>query len=326
MRKFLGRAILGLAILSSISAACRAQEWPSKPVKLIIPFAVGGHSDQVARGISGALQEEWKQPVIVDAKPGGGTAIATGTVAKSAPDGYTLYLANSCGLTQAVSLNPSLGYDPIKDFTPISTVDVGYTILVRRPGLNVNSVAELIALAKSKPGSLTYASSGTGGPVHIGTEEFIRRAGINVLHVPYTGTSPAIVALLGDQVDFMFLDTSGVPHVTSGKVKALGVASPKAWASLPGVVPLGDQGFQGFTLGCTDIVVAPAGTSRAIVDKVQQTLAKVMQRPQIVSYFATSDSPIGVSTPEDARDLIATEYQKNGKMIRDLGLVQGTAK
>ena len=318
-RRTFGRLTFG-ALLSTASFTAGAQAFPVRPVRLIIPFPVGGHVDRVARGISEQLSAEWGQPVLVEAKPGAASTIASAYVARSPADGYVLYVANLSALTQSGSVYPNLSYDVVKSFAAITTIDRNYSILVVRPQFQVNSVSELVGLAKAKPGKLNYGSSGQGGPIHIGTEKFKRMTGIDAVHVPFNGTAPALQAVMSGDIEFMFSDASALPLVETGRLKALAVGGNRRWSALPGIPTVSESGPSGFTLDSVEILLAPAGTPRAVIERIHDTVTKVMKKPAVTQYFRSLNVDVETSTPEEAQELIRSDFQLNAEIIRALDL------
>lgn len=314
------RLALGMIVLTGASLAAIAQPYPTKPVTVVIPFPVGGHVDRVARGFADHLAAEWQQPVVIEARPGAASTIASAYVARSPADGHVLYLANLSALTQSASVYPNLPYDVNRSFAAIATIDRSYAILVARPQFKANTVAELIALAKASPGKLNYGSSGQGGPIHVGTEKFNRMTGIDVLHVPFSGTAPALQAVMSGDVDFVFADASALPLVASGRLKAIAVGGKKRWSILPDVPTVAESGPADYTLDSLEVLVAPAGTPAAVIDKIHAMVAKVMRKPAVVDYFRALNVDIDVSTPDEAQELIRSEFRSNADVIRGLNI------
>jgi tripartite-type tricarboxylate transporter receptor subunit TctC len=264
-----------------VMTGAMAQAYPAKPVKIIVPFTAGGLADALARGIAQELSREWSQPVVVENRPGANTIIAAEATAKSPADGYTLLMANDPTLSSNQYLYSRLSYDPVKDFAPVINVAETLQILVAGPAFTGRTLADLIAAAKAKPGEVSYGTFGAGSKAHIDTEAFARQAGVTMLHVPYKGIADVVPALLSSQIQ---VAVAGVPPVLqlvqSGQLRALAIAAPKRAALLPNVPTFTEAGLNGFNASAWFGLVAPAGTPRAIVDKVAADVSKVITRPE----------------------------------------------
>jgi tripartite-type tricarboxylate transporter receptor subunit TctC len=296
-----------------------AQDFPNKPVRLIIPFPAGGSSDSQARILGQALAEEWKQPVIVEFKPGAGTTIGAAYVAKSPPDGYTLFqIANSH--TISASLYPNLPYDAVKSFEPIALVAHSPMILVVHPGIKANSLADLINLAKASPKKLNYGSSGSGVTPHLLTELLRLQTGIDVVHVPFKGTSPALTALLGGQVDFLFTDVTVVPLVESGRLRALAVSTAKRSPFLREVPTMAESGAPNFDTSNWTGLLAPAGTPREVVNRINTATLKALNSPAVRERFNKQGYETLGSTPEELLAHLNAEVVKYAKAIAAAGV------
>ena len=308
-----------IIVLAATAAA--AQSYPAKPVRLIVPYAAGGITDVLARMIGQGLNEAWGQPMITENRPGAAGNIGTDYVAKSAPDGYTL-LVNS-GPTMAISssLFAKLSYEPIKDFAPVTLAVVLPNILVVHPSVPVKSVRELIALLKSNPGKLNFASAGTGTVGHMAGELFKLMARVNMVHVPYKGAAPAVADLLGGQVD-LFFDTiaSSLPHVKAGKLRLLAISSAKGSPLLPGVPTISEAGLPGFDANPSFGVFAPSMTPPAVVNQLSTEIAKVLGRPAIKQQLENLGAEVTASTPEQFTSYMREEVAKWSKVIKDTGM------
>jgi tripartite-type tricarboxylate transporter receptor subunit TctC len=315
--KFCSLALLaGLAWVPLSSA----QSYPTKPIRLVVPFPPGGAVDIVARVVGQALSEAWGQQVVVDNRPGAGAIIGTDLVAKAAPDGYTLLMASVGMLTINPSLYTKLPYDPIKDFNPVILVGGTPCILVVHPALPPNSVKEFIAYAKSKPGQLNVASAGSGNITHLVAEVFRTQTGIEWVHVPYKGSAPALTDLLGGQVQLMFdVMLSALPHVKAGRLKALAVTSIKRFPQLPDLVTLDESGLPGFNVSSWWGVAAPAGTPKEIIAKLNGEVNKSLGTPKVKErLLSLGAEPIG-GTPEQFSKHIQEEIVKWAKAVRSSG-------
>lgn len=304
-----------LSLLSLSGAVYAAEEYPSKPIKLVVPWPVGGVTDVAARIIGDRLGRVIGQPIIVDNKPGGTGIIGTDAVAKAAPDGYTLLLVSAS--THAISPHlMKLPYDIEKNFAPIAQLTSSPAILVVPPTLSANTVSELVAMAKANPGKLAYASFGNGSSAHLAAEVFKQVTGTNMLHVPYKGAAPAITDLQAGRVS-LFFDSipSSMPHVKSGRLKALAVTGSSRVAALP-EVPTIAESYPGFDVTVWQGIEAPAGTPRSIIDKLNAELVKVMRMPDIRESLQRLGAEPMCTTPEQFAQHITHEREKWGAVIR----------
>ena len=311
--------ILSAACLAH-SASASAQDYPSRPVKLVVPFAPAGGNDVFARLLAQGLSSTWKQQVIVENRPGAGGNIGSEFVVKSLPDGYTLLLGHTGTLAINPSLYPKLSFDPQKDFAPVSLIASAPLVLVVHPSVAVQSVKELIALAKAQPGQLNFASSGSGSGSHLAGELFNSMAGVKVTHVPYKGTSPAVTDLLGGQVQMMFsVIPTALPYVSAKRLKALGVTSVRPQASLPGVPTVAASGLPGFESTLSYGVVAPKGTPEPIIREIHdQTIKLLATAPFKEKLAAEGAEPMGGSSGDFAA-LIKAETEKWRKVVQSSG-------
>ena len=310
-----------LVVLGAVWSTTFAQGYPSKPVRLIAPTAPGSPPDIRARWLADALTPVLGQPVVVENKAGAGGNIGTEAVAKSAPDGYTLLLAHQ----GTFAINPHVyartGYDPIADFAPVTRLVLSPMVLAVNPGLPVNSVADLIRLAREKPGHLTFGSAGNGTPPHMAAELFKRTAKIDVVHVPYKGASPALVDLMAGRLSFTF-DSAAIqlPQVRTGKIKALAVTGSKRLPSLPDVPTVSESGFPGFEYWSWMGICAPAGTPKDVVSRLNHAIVGILGTPKAQDWFAAQGGePMGES-PEAFAAFIKTEYAKWGEVVRAAGI------
>jgi tripartite-type tricarboxylate transporter receptor subunit TctC len=277
-------ALLGVALAGN----ALAQQFPTKPVRIVVSYPPGGPVDVLARPLAEGLQKLWGSPVIVENKPGANAIIGTDYVAKQPGDGHTLLLANDPSLSSNQYLYSKLPYDPVKDLVPVAGVATTTLILLVPASLPVSSLRELIALAKQKPGQLTYASIGPGSVTHLDAEAFATAAGIKLTHVPYKGTGEVVPALVAGQID-MTLTAIGpsLPHIRSGKLKAIAVASPQRYALLPDVPTFTEAGLPGFEARSWFAIAAPAGTPRAVVDRIAADVKRVVEQPEYRDKFIT---------------------------------------
>ena len=307
------------ALAIATSAAAQSQSYPTKPVKIIVPFGAGGPADIYARAVAQGLTEGLGQQVIVEDRPGAGSVPGTEAAAKAAPDGYTLIMISN---THAINetLYPRLPYDVLRDFTPITQVNTMPNVLVVNPSVPVNSVKELIALARAQPGKLNYASSGSGTPYHLAAELFKTMAGVDIVHVPYKASGSARADVLGGQVQMMFdaLPTTQ-QQIKSGKLKGLAITSPKRSALLPDVPTMAEAGVPGYEADLWLGLLAPAGTPPAIVRQLYTETAKYLQRADVKKSWAEQGvEPVG-SSPVEFAQFLKSEVEKWGKVVKFSG-------
>jgi tripartite-type tricarboxylate transporter receptor subunit TctC len=297
-----------------------AQPYPSKPVRIIVGFPPGQATDIVARLVADKLSARLGQPFIVDNKPGAAGIIGTELTVKAPADGYTLQFSSSGPLAVNPGLYAKLPYDPVRDLQPISLAATVPLFLVVHPSLNANNVKELVALAKSQPGKLNYASGGSGVTNHLVMEMFKFAAGLDMVHVPYKGGPPAITDLIAGQVSLMFETGPGIlPHVRSGKLRALGVGSVRRSAAVPELPTIAEQGFPGFDGVAWIGFVAPAGVARAIVDKLSAETAAIIALPDVRERLLALGAEPAASAPDEFGAYIRSEIAKWGKVIRESG-------
>jgi tripartite-type tricarboxylate transporter receptor subunit TctC len=298
-----------------------AQAYPSKPVRLVVPFAAGGSTDIIARTIGQKLNEAWGQPVLVDNRPGGSTVIGTDIVAKAPPDGYTL-LVTPAPFTIVPSLaTTKLPYDPAKDFEPVTLINTTALVVVVHPGVPAKSIKDLIALAKRKPGALNFGSSGSGGSNHLAGELFNAMAGVKMTHIPYKGNAPALIDLVGGHVDVVFNGlTSALPLIKSGKLRALAVTSLQRAASMPDMLTLDELGLKGFQAVAWNGLTAPARTPKDVVARINADVVKITRSPDLVERLkAEGSDAVGSTTPEYAA-FLRDEIAKWAKVIQFAGV------
>jgi tripartite-type tricarboxylate transporter receptor subunit TctC len=300
----------------AFAGAAHAQ-WPSKPIKMVVPFPAGGPTDVMTRALSDKLSQALGQAVVVDNKPGAGGTIGSDFVAKSAPDGYTLVMATSSTHSVGPSLQ-KLAYDPVRDFTPIIYVGNASNILVASPALGVSTLAEFIELARKNPGKYNYATSGIGSTAHLTSEMFAAQAGIKLTHVPYKGLQLALPDLIQGNVSIMFDSLmTGKPHVESKRLNAFGISSRKRSDLLPGVATVAESGLPGFESWVYFGIFGPAGTPRAVVERVNAEMNRIIGDPAIQERFQTLGFESAGGSPADFSAVIASETAKWSKVIRD---------
>lgn len=296
--------------------AAQAQPFPSKVVRLVVPFPAGGSTDIVSRALGQKLSEMWGQPVMIDNRPGGSTIIGTDVVAKSAPNGYTL-LVTPTPFTIVPSLIDNLPYDPVKDFEPITLINTTPLVAVVNPSVPAKSIQELIALAKAKPGVLNFGSAGSGGSNHLAGELFNVMAGVRIVHIPYKGNAPALTDLLGGHVDLVFNGlTSALPLIKAGKLRALAVTSLTRSGALPDIPTLDEAGLKGFQAAAWNGLSAPARTPKDVIRKINADVLKVIRSPEFVEHLKAEGSDTVGDSPEQFAAFLRDETAKWNKVIK----------
>lgn len=319
----IGRTLRGLIIgaMLLVPMSTWSQDYPTKLIRLIVPFAPGGTNDIYGRLIGVRLSETLRQQVVIDNRPGAGGSIGADLAAKSPSDGYTLVIGHIGTLAVNPTLYPKLPYDPVKDFQPISMLAKVANILVVHPSLPAKSVKELIALAKAKPGALVYGSGGVGGAGHLATEYFKMMAKINIVHVPYKGTGPALIDLLAGQTQLVFAGVPGIaPHVKAGKLRALGVSTVKRLAAFPLLATIDEAGVPGYEATQWYGVLAPAGTREPIVAKLNGAIVSALETAQMRERLAADGSEPFGSTPAEFLDFIKKEIVRWAPVIKAAGM------
>jgi tripartite-type tricarboxylate transporter receptor subunit TctC len=313
-------AAVTIAALASMPSA--AQDFPTRPVRFIVPYAAGGSGDLLARLLGNKLAAIWGQQVVVDNRAGGGGLIGTEFAARSDPDGYTLYLATDGPLTVAASLYKRVSYDWKRDFAPVSMLAMGYQVLIVRASLPARNLQELIALARQKPGELNYASIGIGSAPHLGAELFKSVAKVDVTHVPYRGSSAqAISALLaGDVAMFLVGTSTAVSHIQSGALRGLAVTAGKRVDGLPDVPTFAEAGLPGVDVSLWFAVLVPTGTPAPIIKKLNADIAQVVADPDFKQALAVRGFDAVSSSPEELAQFLDKDYVKFRDLIQKLGL------
>ncbi len=318
------RVLMALATATALAAIApaHAQSWPNKPVRIVVPFPPGGTTDIVARSLGAELQKMWGQSVVIDNRPGAGGNIGADAVAKSTPDGYTVLM----GTVGTHAINHSLfaqngqkmPFDPVKDFAPITLCAAVPNVMVINPKLPVSSVPEFIRYAQANPGKVNMASSGNGTSIHLTGELFKTVTGIYMVHLPYRGSAPAITDLIAGNVNVMFDNLpSALPHIKSGRLKALAVTSRNPSAALPGVPTIEQAAsLKDFDASSWFGLFAPAGTPRAIVDKIQGDVAKALSVPEVRERFVSQGAEPGGNTPDQFSAFIKGEIEKWARVVK----------
>ncbi|KRC12980.1 LacI family transcriptional regulator [Acidovorax sp. Root217] len=317
--------LLGAAMAMAAWPAAHAQapgaNWPNKPIRWVVPFPPGGAMDAIARTLGEKAGQALGQPFVIENKAGAGGNIGAEFVARQPADGYTLMIT-SIGMATNKPLYGKLSYDPVKDFAPVSLLAVVPNVLVTNATQpEVKTAADVIAAARKAPGKLTYGSAGNGTSIHLAGEVFNSLAQIEMLHIPYKGSGPAVADLLGGQINYMFDSiTSARPHIQSGKLRALGVTTAKRSATLPNVPTLAEAGLPGYEVSPWFAVFMPAGTPAPIVNKLNAALRDAMKQPDVVARFETIGAePVG-STPTELAKHLARESERWAKLIAERGI------
>jgi tripartite-type tricarboxylate transporter receptor subunit TctC len=307
-------------LLAALSAAAHADVYPSRPIRFVVAFPPGGGTDIIARSIAQKLGERWSQQVLVDNRPGAGGNIGTDIVAKSAPDGYTLLMGSAGPLAINASLFASLPFDPQRDLAPVTLAASTPNVLVVHPSLKAATVKELIALAKTEPGRINFASSGFGTPAQLAGELFNTMAGVKLVHVPYKGASPALADLLGGQVQLMFSTMPpALPHMKEGRLRALAVTSLKRSPAAPELPTVDEAALPGFEANTWHGVVLPAGAPAEIIARLNREIVAILHLPEVVGRLESQGAePVG-STPEEFAAYIRSETVKWAKVVRESG-------
>ena len=313
------------AALSALGAACTfaadaAAKYPSQPIRLIVPFGVGGYGDIVARLIGNALSQQINNPVLADTRPGASTIIGSEMVARAAPDGYTLLLVST---THAVnpSLFRQLPYDPVADFAPVTLIDSSPFVLVVNPSVKANTLAEFIGLARSQPGVMSYGSAGSGSSIHLTGELFNAATGLQIVHVPYKGSGPALTDLLGGHIQLTFTSSvTALPLVKSKQLRGLAVTSLQRSKAAPNLPTIAESGYAGFEASSWLGIMAPAKTPPAIVKYLQQNIAKALRAPAVVKAFEADGAEPGGNSPEEFGAYYRAEVAKWAKIVSGSGI------
>jgi len=315
-------SVLAIALAVTAAVNATAQSYPTRPITVVIPFPPGGNSDLVIRYLADRLSVSFKQPVIVEHRPGGaGGTVGTRSIANADPDGHTLLLIPPAPLVTAPLIYKNLGYDPVRSFVPVATLFSVPQMLVINPALPVKSMEQLVSYAKANPGKISYATPGFGTQPHLLGEMLKLMTGIDIVHVPYKGPAPAITDLLAGQVQ-MYFDTVALflPHIEAGKLTALAVADETRSPQLPAVPTTAESGFATLQSTYWAGIVAPAGTSPAIVSKLNAAINDVLKSPELEASLARINAKPKISSPEDFASFMAAETQKWTKVITSAGI------
>ena len=311
-----------ITVIAALALACaaHAQNYPSHPIRIIVPYAPGGLPDTMTRLVGGKLADSLGQPIVVENMGGAGGINGVAEVVKSAPDGYTLLVAD----VGQVAINPHLfsrlPYQPLKDLAPVSLIGTSPLYLVAHPSVPANTLKELVALAKKEPGKLNYGSSGIGSIHHLATEALKSGFGIDIVHVPYKGTGQSVPALLGGQVALLYSALPSIAgHLKDGKVKMLAISTAKRSPQTPDVPTVAESGIPGYDFVAEIGLLAPANTPRDVIQRLAGEVAKVVKQPDVVKRFTELGIDAVGSTPADYAALNKTEYEKYGKLVKQTG-------
>jgi tripartite-type tricarboxylate transporter receptor subunit TctC len=315
------RAAFAAAALLYACAGFAAESYPAKPVRIVVPFAAGGSTDILARAIAQRLNEAMRSPVIVDNRPGGGGVVGAEHAAKAATDGYTLFMGTNTTIAVAPHLYSRLPYDPLRDFVPISEIAYNPQFLDVHPSIPVRNVKELIALARARPGELNFGSAGQGSTAHMAMELFRSMAKVNFVHVPYKGTGPALIDLVGGHLSLMFdVVLTTLPHMKAGKVRVLGVSSLERVQVAPEVPTIAESGLPGYEALVWFGLFVPAGTPGEIVARLSNEVAAIVRHPKLRETFRLQGlTPVGSSSAEFAARA-RKEHELWGRVIREAGI------
>jgi tripartite-type tricarboxylate transporter receptor subunit TctC len=313
---------IGLASLLFVSTLACADDYPARFVTMVSPYAAGGGADLLARVVAQKLTDRLGKPFVVENRLGAGGVIAAASVARAAPDGYTLFMGTSTQLAIQVTLHKALPYDPAADFAPVALVASVPFVLMVNPTLPVRSAADLVRLAKEKPGALSYGSSGVGGPPHLYMEMLETMTGIRMTHVPYKGTAQAIVDVVAGHIPIIFSDIApAVSLLKEGRLRALGISSATRFQTLPDIPPLAETGVPGFDAMAWTMLVAPAKTPKPIIDKLAAEVRSIVAAPEVQRLFVdTGNIPLLSSSPEELQAYLKSEIVRWGKVVTEAGI------
>jgi tripartite-type tricarboxylate transporter receptor subunit TctC len=319
-RHLVSRFVLASVALAPLAAGAAAQPYPAKPIRFIVPFPPGGGTDITARAVAQKLTESWGQTVVVDNRPGANGTIGVDITAKSAPDGYTLTMISSSHAVN-VGFHARQPYDLLKDLAPVTQATSQPYVLVINPGVPAKTVKELIAVARAKPGTLNYGSSGAGGISHLAGALLSSLTGTELVHVPYKGGAPATIDVIAGQIQMVFgtLLLTG-PHIKAGRLRVLAVTTPQRWPGTPGLPTMQEAGVPGFVITQWYGMLAPARTPPQTVAKLNKEIARLLHLPDVKEKLAADGADAVGNTPEEFGAHIRAEVQKYGKLVKQLGL------
>jgi tripartite-type tricarboxylate transporter receptor subunit TctC len=314
-----GRLAAAVCLVHGIAfAAAPAIDYPSRPMRMVVPFAPGGSADTTARIVAAKMTENWGRQVVVDNRTGANGVIGMEIAARSAPDGYTLVLGYIANLGTAQALNPRLPYDPIKDFTPVSHIVSAPSIAVVHPGVQAKNLQELLSLARVKPGAIPYGTAAVGAVGHLTGELLNRLANVQMQHVPYKGGGQAVIDVLAGQIPMVIIGMSAVtPHIKAGRLRPIATTGAKRSFAFPDVPTIAEQGFPGFEADAWYGVLGPAGLARPIVDKLHAEIVRIVKLPDARERFTVVGFEIFGSTPDEFARLIREEIPKWNKVVKE---------
>ena len=296
-----------------------AEPYPSKPIRIVVNFPPGGSVDMMGRSIAQKLSESLGQPVVVENRAGAGGNIGAETVAKAAPDGYTVLMTNGATMTTNPHLS-RMSIDTMKDLTPVTQVARIYSLLAVHPSQPFKSAGEFVAHARANPGRVTYGSAGNGSGPHLAAELMNRLAGISTVHVPYKGLGPAQTDLLAGQFNFMFVDGAGYPHIRAGKLRALAVASANRLSLLPEVPTMIESGVPGFNYDSAHVLMAPVGTPREVIARLNAEAVKALRSPDVTDRIRLTVADVIANSPDDAAANLRGDFQRIGRLVQEMGI------
>lgn len=318
MKHFMTKAIVAASFVFGALAA-QAQQWPSKPITIVVPFPPGGFNDTLARTLAAELPKVLGQPVVVENKPGGNSVIGTDYAAKAAPDGHTLFIgATPMAVIQHLY---KTSFDAKKDFSAITIGGITQNVLVARPSLPANNVKELLAMAKASPGKLNYASTGNGSSNHLAFELFKTMSGTSITHIPYKGSAPAVTDLISERVDVMFnLIPNVMEQVKAGRLKVLAISGEERSTLSPEIPTVAESGLPGFGFSVWIGVLAPAGTPKPIVERLNTEIVKIVTSPDVKARFAKQGVEVAPTTPDKFNAFLRSEVDRWGKVVQEAGI------
>ncbi|HTP63466.1 MAG TPA: tripartite tricarboxylate transporter substrate binding protein [Burkholderiales bacterium] len=320
MKRIAAIAAAAASFLFAVQAA-QAQTYPSKPIRIVVPFAAGGTSDILARALGPHLTTAWGQPVIVENRTGANGNVGADNVAKSAPDGYSMLLSDVGALSINPSVYPDMPFDPVKDFSPIIMVSYSPHVLAVHPSVPVHNVKELIAYAKANPGKLNFANSGTGGAPHLAGVEFAARTGVQWAYIPYKGGSAAVTDVIAGNSNVLFNGMLATyPAVKSGRLRGLAVSSAQRVPSAPELPTVAESGLPGFETGSYQGLLAPAGTPRDVVTKLNAEVARILNTPEMKEMLAKQGTEVRAGSPEVLGTFIINEKARWAKVVKEAGI------
>jgi len=319
--KGLASVLRGLVLLAAAATVQAQPAYPARPIRFIVPYTPGGLGDSFARAVGEELAKRMGQPVVIDNRPGASQAIGAEATAKAPPDGHTIFMGTQSGLVINTIARKSLPYDPVRSLAPVTMLFTTPLYLVAHPSVPAHSVKELIALARARPGKLTFASIGNGSSQHLAGEMLRARAKVDILHVPYKGSSPAMADLLGGQVDMMFEGgVSSLPHVKSGKLRALATTGRERAAAMPELPTMAESGVTDFEFTVWFALIVPAATPRPIIERLNREVGEVLRTRELKDKFAPAGIDIAPSTPEELGERIRADLPYYGKLMREAGI------